>query len=129
MDLFVRECTQPTKSCRLARPLRAPGYYAMTRASVCRPSHARYGSEAQLYAHIPDRFEHLVRYAGWYSNRSRGKPRRMAVKPAEVALREAKLHEARRVRSTWAPQQGPKTQIAPPAHDPPGQSKHVLTYQ
>ena len=27
---------------------------------------------AQLCAHIPDRFEHLVRYAGWYSNRSRG---------------------------------------------------------
>jgi hypothetical protein len=29
---------------------------------------------AQLCSHIPDRFEHLVRYAGWYSNRSRGKP-------------------------------------------------------
>jgi hypothetical protein len=26
---------------------------------------------AQLCRHIPDRFEHLVRYAGWYSNRSR----------------------------------------------------------
>jgi len=32
---------------------------------------------AQLCRHIPDRFEHLVRYAGWYSNRSRGKRRRM----------------------------------------------------
>lgn len=25
-----------------------------------------------LCRHIPDRFEHLVRYAGWYSNRARG---------------------------------------------------------
>jgi hypothetical protein len=57
---------------------------------------------AQLCAHIPDRFEHLVRYAGWYSNRSRGKRRRMEAEPAEVALRATDMHEARRVRSTWA---------------------------
>ena len=57
---------------------------------------------AQLCAHIPDRFEHLVRYAGWYSNRSRGKRRRMCAEPGAVALRVAELHEARRVRSTWA---------------------------
>jgi len=25
-----------------------------------------------LCRHIPDRYEHLVRYAGWYSNRARG---------------------------------------------------------
>ena len=25
-----------------------------------------------LCKHIPDRYEHLVRYAGWYSNRARG---------------------------------------------------------
>ena len=56
----------------------------------------------QLCAHIPDRFEHLVRYAGWYSNRSRGKRRRACAEPADVALRVADLHEARRVRSTWA---------------------------
>ncbi len=29
-----------------------------------------------LCRHIPDRFEHLVRYVGWYSNRTRGKRRR-----------------------------------------------------
>ena len=57
---------------------------------------------AQLCAHIPDRFEHLVRYAGWYSNRSRGKRRRMCAEPGAVTLRVAELHEARRVRSTWA---------------------------
>jgi hypothetical protein len=127
---------------------------------------------AQLCAHIPDRFEHLVRYAGWYSNRSRGKRRRMCGEPGAVALRVAELHEARRVRSTWArlihkvyevdplecprckgpmrvisliddaavirkilrhlglwaPQQAPRTQTGPPAHDPPGQFTPVLTY-
>ena len=24
-----------------------------------------------LYRHVPDRYEHLVRYVGWYSNRVR----------------------------------------------------------
>lgn len=28
----------------------------------------------QLRKHIPDRYEHLVRYCGWYSNRARGEP-------------------------------------------------------
>jgi len=27
---------------------------------------------ALLCRHIPDRFEHLVRHVGWYSNRARG---------------------------------------------------------
>jgi hypothetical protein len=39
---------------------------------------------AQLCTHIPDRIEHLVRYAGWYSNRSRGKRTRMKAQPTEV---------------------------------------------
>ena len=41
---------------------------------------------AQLCSHIPDRFEHLVRYAGWYSNRSE----------------ESAGARASRVRSSWA---------------------------
>ena len=57
---------------------------------------------AQLCRHIPDRFEHLVRYAGWYSNRSRGKRRRMEAQPVEVIPREIEDREAARVRSTWA---------------------------
>lgn len=57
---------------------------------------------AQLCAHIPDRFEHLVRYAGWYSNRSRGKRRRACAEPAEAATREVDVREAARMRSTWA---------------------------
>ena len=127
---------------------------------------------AQLCAHIPDRFEHLVRYAGWYSNRSRGKRRRMTTAPTEVATRVVDAREAARVRSTWArlihkvyevdplecPKcKGPMRVIAliddksvirkilthlglwapqtaegkgpgPPAPDPPGLSKPVLTY-
>ncbi len=27
---------------------------------------------ALLCRHLPDRYEHLVRYVGWYSNRARG---------------------------------------------------------
>jgi len=56
----------------------------------------------QLCRHIPDRFEHLVRYAGWHSNRSRGKRSRMEDQPAEVAICEVDVCEAARVRSTWA---------------------------
>jgi hypothetical protein len=48
---------------------------------------------AQLCRHIPDRFEHLVRYAGWYSNRSRGKRRRMSAEPGEIPLQEAGVRE------------------------------------
>ncbi|HEY5636504.1 MAG TPA: transposase [Burkholderiales bacterium] len=127
---------------------------------------------AQLCAHIPDRFEHLVRYAGWYSNRSRGKRRRAGGEPTEVVPKRADLHDARRARSTWvrlihkvyevdplqcprckgpmrvialiddaaiirkilrhvglwAPQQSRRSQIGPPARDPPTQSMPVLTY-
>lgn len=57
---------------------------------------------AQLCRHIPDRFEHLVRYAGWYSNRSRGKRRRMEAQPAAVITHEVDDREAGRVRSAWA---------------------------
>lgn len=127
---------------------------------------------AQLCSHIPDRFEHLVRYAGWYSNRSRGKRRHLYTETPEIAPREVDAREASRVRSTWArlihkvyeidplecprckgpmrvtaliddaavirkilshlglwaPQPAPRTLIGPSAHDPPGQSKPVLTY-
>ena len=127
----------------------------------------------QLCAHIPDRFEHLVRYAGWYSNRSRGKRRLSGADSADAAPPEvAEAREARRVRSAWArlihkvyevdplecprckghmrvialiddaavirkilshlglwaPLHALRRRLAPPAHDPPRQSKPVLTY-
>lgn len=57
---------------------------------------------ARLCSHIPDRFEHLVRYAGWYSNRARGKRRRSGTETALVQVRETAISEASRARSTWA---------------------------
>ncbi len=57
---------------------------------------------ALLCRHIPDRFEHLVRYAGWYSNRTRGKRRRMGADAPGVAVEEADVPTASRARSTWA---------------------------
>ena len=57
---------------------------------------------ALLCRHIPDRFEHLVRYAGWYSNRARGKRRRMGAGALGVAVQEADASTAARARSTWA---------------------------
>jgi hypothetical protein len=41
--------------------------------------------------------EHLVRCAGWYSNRSRGKRRRAEPKPPEFTAREIDVREATRV--------------------------------
>src|SRR3972149_2544491 len=36
--------------------------------------------------HIPDRYEHLVRYVGWYSNRARGERAKEASPHAGAAL-------------------------------------------
>ena len=60
-------------------------------------------SLVQLCRHIPDRFEHLVRYAGWYSNRARGTRRRIATAPTEVAAREVDVREAARALHLGAP--------------------------
>ncbi len=57
---------------------------------------------ALLCRHIPDRFEHLVRYAGWYSNRARGKRRRMGVDVHDAAVEDVDAPTAARARSTWA---------------------------
>jgi len=57
-----------------------------------------------LCSHIPDRFERLVRYAGWYSTRCRGKRARSGpapVKADSVPLDE--IGDAIQARSTWAP--------------------------
>ena len=53
-----------------------------------------------LCRHIPDRFEHLVRYVGWYSNRCRGKRARAAAVPTLV-VEDTQEHVAR-ARSAWA---------------------------
>lgn len=52
-----------------------------------------------LCRHIPDRFEHLVRYAGWYSNRSRGKRRCSQIASATRIETESDASEAPRART------------------------------
>src|SRR5437870_13370183 len=55
-----------------------------------------------LCRHIPDRFEHLVRYVGWYSTRCRGERAREAVPTAAVQAPEDAQVVAARGRSAWA---------------------------
>ncbi|MDH4191454.1 MAG: transposase [Betaproteobacteria bacterium] len=55
-----------------------------------------------LCRHIPDRFEHLVRYVGWYSTRVRGERARKAVPDAAVQAPEDHPMIAARARSAWA---------------------------
>ena len=55
-----------------------------------------------LCRHIPDRFEHLVRYVGWYSTRVRGERARKTVPQAAVQAPEDGQVVAARARSAWA---------------------------
>ena len=55
-----------------------------------------------LCRHIPDRFEHLVRYVGWYSTRVRGDRPRKAVPGAAMQAPEGGQVTAARARSAWA---------------------------
>ena len=57
-----------------------------------------------LCRHIPDRFEHLVRYVGWYSCRCRGERARLgeATPVAERAAPNDPIAHAVRARSAWA---------------------------
>ena len=56
--------------------------------------------------HIPDHYEHLVRYGGWYSNRARGEHAKKAPLATGVALPstgEAPAAEfTARARAAWA---------------------------
>jgi hypothetical protein len=58
-----------------------------------------------LCKHIPDRYEHLVRYAGWYSNRARGERAKKAALVAGLTLSSmlgAPANElAARARAAW----------------------------
>lgn len=59
-----------------------------------------------LCKHIPDRYEHLVRYVGWYANRTRGERAKEACLPAGVALpspgEELANEFAARAKAAWA---------------------------
>ena len=59
-----------------------------------------------LCKHVPDRYEHLVRYAGWYSNRARGERAKKSCPSAAVVLASSDEPMASefsaRARATWA---------------------------
>jgi len=59
-----------------------------------------------LCKHIPDRYEHRVRYVGWYSNRARGERAKAlkAQQPAKTpSAAEAPVSEfATRAKAAWA---------------------------
>ena len=55
-----------------------------------------------LCRHVPDRFEHLVRYVGWYSTRCRGERARKAVATAPFQALDGAEVVAARARSAWA---------------------------
>ena len=62
---------------------------------------------ALLLRHVPDRYEHLVRYVGWYSNRARGeraKARKEHNSPNPSASRalEPVSEFAARAKAAWA---------------------------
>jgi len=61
---------------------------------------------ALLCKHIPDRYEHLVRYVGWYSNRARGERAKKASPQAGVAVpspgEAAATELAARAKAVWA---------------------------
>ena len=61
---------------------------------------------ALLCQHIPDRYEHLVRYVGWYSNRARGERAKKASPQAAVALppsgEQPSTEFSSRARAAWA---------------------------
>ena len=59
-----------------------------------------------LCRHIPDRYEHLVRYVGWYSNRARGERAKKGSPQADVALppsgEQPSTEFSSRARAAWA---------------------------
>ena len=61
---------------------------------------------ALLCKHIPDRYEHLVRYVGWYSNRARGERANKALPQDGLFLlssgEEPATEFAARARAAWA---------------------------
>ena len=89
----------------------------------------------QLCAHISDRFEHLVR-STWAClihevhevdplecPKCKGPMRVIALIDDKAVIRKILTHLG-----LWAPQTAAGKGPGPPAHDPPGQSKPVLTY-
>jgi hypothetical protein len=83
-------------------------YRSKMHASLKRNFQVMNGAEwlELLCRHIPDRYEHLVRYVGWYSNRARGKRAKKASPHADAVLsapsEEPSTEFAARARAAWA---------------------------
>src|SRR3990167_6118462 len=58
---------------------------------------------ALLCKHIPDRYEQLVRYCGWYSSRSRGERKaKGGAAPPPGGVAEVPSEYASRAKAAWA---------------------------
>ena len=57
---------------------------------------------AEVTQHIPDAGEHLIRYYGWYSNKSRGQRAHRQMPAAATNAGPAKPPTAREARKGWA---------------------------
>jgi hypothetical protein len=95
--------------------------------------------------HVPDRYEHLVRYVGWYSNRARGErakarndrdapiPRAASAETVSELAQRAKAAWARLIRKVYEADplqcpkcKGPMRVIA--LIDHPGVIRHILEH-
>ena len=84
-------------------------YRSKMHASLKRNFQVMNGAEwlELLCRHIPDRYEHRVRYVGWYSNRARGERAKKASPHAGAALTCGSSEEpgsdfAARAKAAWA---------------------------
>ena len=57
---------------------------------------------AEVTQHIPDPGEHLIRYYGWYSNKSRGQRAKRQPLAAAATAAAARSPTAREARKGWA---------------------------
>ena len=71
------------------------------RAEAQLPGDARAPSGCNCFLrHVPDRYEHLVRYVGWYSNRAPG-PCAASAEIVSELVRRAKATWARLIRKVY----------------------------
>jgi hypothetical protein len=57
---------------------------------------------AEVTQHIPNAGEHLIRYYGWYSNKSRGRRAKRSSSPQEATAAPPRPPTAREARKGWA---------------------------
>jgi len=83
-------------------------YRSKMHLGLKRNFHLTPGAEwlALLLHHLPERYEHVVRYVGWYSNRARGERAKRrndhAATDPGAARPESMSEFASRAKATWA---------------------------